>query len=244
MFSGAIELDPGYAAAYADRARVRTAVGLTSGDFEAARADLAKARSLAGEAPHILVREATIAALVDGDASRALQLIQRAEAIAPLSADFLMSKANFMRGAGQIEDSLTVHARALRMDPENMTILRFYVANLFAAHRVRDAMGLMDKYDKRFPGRLQHGELSRACRCLPRALCCVMKGSLPCWANYLHRPESGRSGIEVLTDRCRVQELRRLLSCGAGIVCSFATRRSPARLQSYRTSWPRASRRN
>ncbi len=68
MFSRALDLDQSYAAAYADRARVRMAkfdggVDPSAANVEDARADLATARKLAGDAPHVLIREATLAML-------------------------------------------------------------------------------------------------------------------------------------------------------------------------------------
>jgi TolB-like protein/DNA-binding winged helix-turn-helix (wHTH) protein len=163
MFSRALELDDSYAAAYADRARVRTfkfvsGLDVSEANVASARADLAMARKLAGDAPHVLVREATLAVLVDRDVDKALELIARAEASAPLTADYLMSKANFLRYAGQLEASLAAHERAASLDPGNPTIVRFWIANLFTARRPAEASRVIASFDRRFPGRIQRGE--------------------------------------------------------------------------------------
>lgn len=48
--------------------------------------------------------------------------------------------------------------QAAKLDPGNATIYRFWLSNLFAAHRPADAMRVLRDYDSRFPGRLYRGE--------------------------------------------------------------------------------------
>jgi hypothetical protein len=163
MFSRALELDPNYAAAHADRARVRLfkfagGYDTSEANIARARADLTRARRLAGSAPRVLVREATLAILVDGDVNKALALINQAESTGPLTADFLMSKANFLRSAGRIDESLSTHARAAKLDPGNPAIVRFWLANLFTARRPHEALQVAAEFDRRFPGRADRGE--------------------------------------------------------------------------------------
>jgi tetratricopeptide (TPR) repeat protein len=163
MFTRAIELDPTFAEAYGDRSRVRSGkfvAGLDTSDanIAAAKADLARARELAGPRPFVLVHEARLAYLVEGDMERALDLLEQAEAAGPLDADQLMTKANFLAFAGRQEQSLPVYAQAARLDPGNAVIVRFWMVNLFAAHRPAEALRVVAPIDARFPGRIERGE--------------------------------------------------------------------------------------
>ena len=115
MFTRAIELDDTYGAAYADRARVRIARFVSHADgseanLAGARADIALAQKYAGGTPHVLVRAAGLAFLVDRDLPRALGLIEAAEQVGPLDAGLLLTKGNFLMFAGRLEESLAVQA--------------------------------------------------------------------------------------------------------------------------------------
>ena len=163
MFTRAIELDDTYAAAYADRARVRIAKHASRADGSEAnvanaRADIALAQKYAGGTPHVLVRAAQLAFLVDNDLRRALGLIEAAEQVGSLDADLLLTKGNFLMFAGRLEESLVTHAQAARLDPGNATIFRFWVSNLAAAHRPVEAMRVLKDFDSKYPGRLYRGE--------------------------------------------------------------------------------------
>jgi tetratricopeptide (TPR) repeat protein len=163
LYTRAIELDPAYAAAYADRCRVRTAKFITGLDttdenIAGARADLAVAQRLAGHTPHVLVRSAIVAYFLDGDMKRALELFAAAEKAGPLDADHTMTKANFLGYAGRLDEALAAHEQAAKLDPANPTIARFRMANLFAAHRPAGALRVVRDLDARIPGRIDRGE--------------------------------------------------------------------------------------
>ena len=116
MFTRAIELDDTYGAAYADRARVRVARFVSHADgsetnIAGARADIALAQKYAGGTPHVLVRAAGLAFLVDRDLPRALGLIEAAEQVGPLDPGLLLTKGNFLMFAGRLDESLAVQAR-------------------------------------------------------------------------------------------------------------------------------------
>jgi TolB-like protein/DNA-binding winged helix-turn-helix (wHTH) protein len=164
MYTRAIVLDEKYAAAYADRARVRivklqSGFDQSAGNIEGARADVRKARQLAGGTPLVLVREASIAFLVDGDLDRALELIAEAERAGPLNADQTMTKANFYANHGDLDVALPLFARAAALDPGNGTNFRFWSNALFAAHRPAEALRVAQDLEARFPGRLSYGAL-------------------------------------------------------------------------------------
>ena len=164
MYTQAIALDDKYAAAYADRARVRI-VKLLSGfdesarNIEDARADVRKARQLAGGTPLVLVREASLAYLVDGDLDRALELIGEAERAGPLNADQTMTKANFLAHHGDLEVALPLFERAAALDPGNGTNFRFWSNALFSAHRPAEGLRVAEEFEARLPGRISYGAL-------------------------------------------------------------------------------------
>jgi TolB-like protein/DNA-binding winged helix-turn-helix (wHTH) protein len=164
MYTRAIALDADYAAAYADRGRVRIVkfllgLGNTAQYSEDARADIRKAEQLAGATPLILIRKAGLAYLVDGDLERALDLIAQAESLGPLNADQMMTKANFFAHHGDIDEALVMFQRAAQLDPGNATIVRFWSNILFASHRPADAMRVVQQFEERLPGRIDYGAL-------------------------------------------------------------------------------------
>ena len=163
MFTRAIELDDTYGAAYADRARVRIARYASRADGSEknvanARADLALAQKYAGGTPHVLVRAAQLAFLVDHDLPRALGLMEAAAQVGPFDADLLLTSGNFSMFARRFEESLAAQAQAARLDPGNAMTFRFWASNLAAAHRPAEAMRVLRQFDSMYPGRLYRGE--------------------------------------------------------------------------------------
>jgi TolB-like protein len=204
LYSRAIELDPTYAAAYAERCRVRAArlandVDHSDETLASARADLAMAQKLAGNTPHVLIRTAQFAYFIDGDMPKALELIGEAEKIGPLSADFLMTKANFLAFSGRLEESLAAHERAADLDPGNPTIFRFWMSNLFTAHRPAEALRVAQRFDELFPGRIDRG-----------ALLFEYTGSTARWRQEMEPQDPGQ--FELLRYERRLSELKPLLS--------------------------------
>lgn len=163
LYDRAIAADPGLWEAYADRARVRMARFISGSDtsdasIAAARAELARAHELAGPRAYILVREAQVAYFFDNDLDRALELFDEAEALEPLGAEQLMSKAVFLGFARRPELAWPLYERAVRLDPGNPAIYRFWMGDLFTAHRPVEALRVARQYDSRMPGRLERGE--------------------------------------------------------------------------------------
>jgi len=213
LYSRAIELDPTYAAAYAERFRVRAArftndIDHSDETLASARADLAMAQKLAGNTPHVLIRTAQLAYFIDGDMPKALELIGEAEKIGPLSADFLMTKANFLAFSGRLEESLAAHEQAADLDPGNPTIFRFWMSNLFTARRPAEALRVAQKFDEQFPGRIDRG-----------ALLFEYTGSTARWRQEMEPQDPTgspstlpSSQFELLRYERRLSELRPLLS--------------------------------
>lgn len=213
LYSRAIALDPTYAAAYADRCRVRMAIFANGNDqsgelISAARTDLAMAQKLAGNTPHVLVRTAQLVYFIDGDMPKALELIGDAEKVGPLSADFLATKANFLAYSGRLEESLAAHEHAADLDPGNPTIFRFWMSNLFTAHRPAEALRVAQRFDEQFPGRIERG-----------ALLFEYTGSTARWRHEMELQDpaafpstSPSSQFELLRYERRLSELKPLLS--------------------------------
>jgi TolB-like protein/DNA-binding winged helix-turn-helix (wHTH) protein len=213
LYSRAIELDPTYAAAYAERCRVRAArlandVDHSDETLAAARADLAMAQKLAGDTPHVLIRTAQLAYFIDGDMPKALELIGEAEKSGPLSADFLMTKANFLAFSGRLEESLAAHEHAADLDPGNPTIFRFWMSNLFTARRPAEALRVAHRFDEQFPGRIDRG-----------ALLFEYTGSTARWRQEMEPQDPAgfpstllSSQFELLRYERRLSELKPLLS--------------------------------
>lgn len=213
LYSRAIELDPNYAAAYAERCRVRAArlandVDHSDETLASARADLAMAQKLAGNTPHVLIRSAQLAYFIDGDMPKALELIGEAERMGPLSADFLMTKANFLAFGGRLDESLAAHERAADLDPGNPTIFRFWMSNLFAARRPSEALRVAQRFDELFPGRIDRG-----------ALLFQYTGSTARWRQEMEPQDPAgfpgtllSSRFELLRYERRLSELKPLLS--------------------------------
>jgi TolB-like protein/DNA-binding winged helix-turn-helix (wHTH) protein len=216
MFTRAIELDDTYGAAYADRARVRIARYASRADGSErnvanARADIALAQKYAGGTPHVLVRAAQLAFLVDHDLGRALGLMEAAAQVGPFDADLLLTSGNFSMFAGRLEESLAAQAQAARLDPGNAMIFRFWVSNLAAAHRPVEAMRVLRDFDSKYPGRLYRGEYVFG-----------FTGATACWWDEVTRLRAGgdpnatlSSEFDLLRYEQRFAELRARLAAAS-----------------------------
>jgi TolB-like protein/DNA-binding winged helix-turn-helix (wHTH) protein len=217
LFTRAIELDPTYAAAYADRARVHISRFIAGTDMSPAnlqriRDDIASAKRYGGRTSYVLVREAQLAFLVEGDLPRALALIDDAEKRAPLDADQLMTRANFLAQAGEKERSLAMHAEAASLDPANPTLYRFWMNNLFAARRPADAIRVAREFDRRIPARIDRGEPLFA-----------YTGSTARWRQELARAADGDAGVPLSAEFDLLRYEGKLAELGALLANTTAT---------------------
>jgi hypothetical protein len=117
----------------------------------------------------------------------------------PLSADFLMTKANFLAFSGRLEESLAAHEQAADLDPGNPTIFRFWMSNLFTARRPAEALRVAQRFDELFPGRIDRG-----------ALLFEYTGSTARWRQEMEPQDPGQ--FELLRYERRLAELKPLLS--------------------------------
>jgi tetratricopeptide (TPR) repeat protein len=188
-------------------ARFIAGTDMSAENLRRIREDIAAAKKYGGRAPYVLVREAQLAFLVEGDLPRALALIEDAEKQAPLNADQLMTQANFLAQAGQKERSLALHARAASLDPANPTLYRFWMNNLFAARQPAEAIRVVREFDRQFPARIDRGEPLFA-----------FTGSTARWRQELSRVAEAQAGVplsaqfDVLRYEGKLPELQALLA--------------------------------
>jgi len=160
LLSKAIELDPEFGAAYAERAGVHFETLLNNLDTSAEeiqriRSDLDAAVRLAPEHPNTLAARAWYAALIDGDFRSAAELFTAAER-AGLSDSFWMSAIPGVLGTlGRYDDSLLACQHAVTLDPANSTAITRYAFALMLFHRPLEAVHVVDFGAANSPGDLR-----------------------------------------------------------------------------------------
>lgn len=162
LLNGAIALDPGFGAAYLERARVRLSKFTTSQDTSesnvtAIRDDLAAARRIMGDAPPLLFSEALYASLVDLDPDRALTLLNRAQAIHPNSSELCLAFARQLGSTGQPTEALVYFKRAAELDPANPVVISDWAATLKMARQAQESLRVSREFDARYPGAITYG---------------------------------------------------------------------------------------
>lgn len=162
LLDRAIALDDMFAAAHLQRARVRMNMFISSQDVSetnlaALRVDLAAARRLMGDAPPLLVSEATYALLVDFDTSKALRLLRAAEQINPRAPEVCLGLARTLSHAETLAEALAYYERAATLDPANPIIAADWATIMKTARRPEDALRLSRAFEARYPGRTTYG---------------------------------------------------------------------------------------
>ena len=147
-FDQAIALDPDFAAAHAQRARILRYMAYFSTEPSAVRAFYARARRSAERAVALAPDYADAHMvlgwhiLVNGflDLGAAAREIDRAMALAPGSAAVLDGYAGFQGILGHHDAALSAMRRAIRLDPQNSRYREHLLANLFWARRFEDVL--------------------------------------------------------------------------------------------------------
>jgi TolB-like protein/Flp pilus assembly protein TadD len=111
----AIALAPGLSDGYLARGTLRTTA---LQDYEAARADLERARSLSPQNPAVLSRYGSLLAAT-GRLPQAVAVLQEATAIDPLAPDTLVALSMAYLGTGQLEQAEGAARRALEIAPDH-----------------------------------------------------------------------------------------------------------------------------
>lgn len=162
LLDRAIALDDMFVAAYLQRARVRMSMFTSSQDvgeanLAALRADLAAARRLMGDAPPLLVSEASYALLVEFDTAKALRLLRAAEQVNPRAPEVCLGLARTLGYAETLAESLAYYQRAAALDPGNPVIAADWATTLKTARRAEDSLRLSRAFEARYPGRTTYG---------------------------------------------------------------------------------------
>jgi TolB-like protein len=162
LLDRALALDDRFAAAYLQRARVRMSMFTSSQDVSqtnlaALRTDLAAARRLMGDAPPLLVSEASYAQLVDFDPAKALRVLRAAEQINPRAPEVCLGLARALSHADTLAEALAYYERAATLDPGNPVITADWTTILKTARRPEESLRLSRAFEARYPGRTTCG---------------------------------------------------------------------------------------
>jgi TolB-like protein/class 3 adenylate cyclase/Flp pilus assembly protein TadD len=147
-YQHAVELDPGFALAWAGLAQTHswfsafsTAGGQKAFDAHLASARDAVARALAiePELPEGLFARATIQTNFDFDWNGAAQTLSKALALAPADPNVVIAAANLEIARGNIDRALELFRKAVDLDPVNPTARSFLAFNLAVTKHFAEA---------------------------------------------------------------------------------------------------------
>jgi TolB-like protein/tetratricopeptide (TPR) repeat protein len=152
----AIELDPTFADAYAERAVVRLGrlfynLDASDAQLELAEKDVLAAERLAPGAPKTLAARAYYL-LVGNDFDGALEKFTAAEAAGLADPMWMLDTTTIVTDGRSPAAALRDVERVLAIDPRNPVAVRVYAAHLLAAHRPLDAVRALDLGLEASPG--------------------------------------------------------------------------------------------
>jgi TolB-like protein/DNA-binding winged helix-turn-helix (wHTH) protein len=153
----AIELDPSFAAAYAERSRIYlmkfdSSYDLTEDNLSATRADLETVRKLVGDVPLVLTTQSHYALVVDRDLDKAVELIETPQVLASKDVAVLMGRAGVLAAARRLDESLAVYQQAARLDPRNVGLFQAWHAILWIARRPAEALEVLHIFGEELGG--------------------------------------------------------------------------------------------
>jgi TolB-like protein/Tfp pilus assembly protein PilF len=160
MLSRAIDRDPRFALAYAQRARARTLRFIARGEGQLARAsdDVERAKNLAPREPVVLGAEGYYFYAL-GESDRALASLNAAEALGVTDPVWLIPKTRLLLRTGQVDEAVRTHERMLELDPADPLVIGFIVEDLTLLRRPTEAMRVIHLAETQFP------DLYRYMRC-------------------------------------------------------------------------------
>jgi TolB-like protein/DNA-binding winged helix-turn-helix (wHTH) protein len=147
--TAAIELDPTFGAAYAERAAIRIAklaynFAATPDNVQSIVDDIAAAGRVAPAAPKTLAARSWYLMYVEPDAEAALEAYTAAERAGLADPLWMLSTAAILGEIGRTEQALRVAEHALSIDPKSPVAAVFYAYTLDLANRPVDAARVLD----------------------------------------------------------------------------------------------------
>ena len=156
LFSAAIQRDPGFALAYAERAKLR-ATRLAFG-FEppedsvtGGRHDIETARRLAPNDPKVVAAQSFFEGMVDGDWTRALRTFEAAETHGKPGAEELLIKSAAFTQLNRGTEAIQTLETAADLDPSNPNIRYLQATAYDAMHMPEAAMRTLEILKARSP---------------------------------------------------------------------------------------------
>jgi len=147
-YQHAVELDPGFALAWAGLADTHSwfSAFSTSGGQKSFDAHLASAKDAVGRAlaiepnlPEGLFARATIQTNFDFDWNGAAQTVSKALALAPADPKIVIAAANLEMARGNVDRALELFRKAVDLDPVNPTARSFLALNLAVTKHFAEA---------------------------------------------------------------------------------------------------------
>lgn len=156
--SRAIERDPQFAAAYAERVAARTNSFLLDGDAQVVPtilADLETAERLAPGDPKVMAARALYLGHVEQDYAQAVAAFEAAERAGLADPVWVKSKMWPLLALGRFEDVLHVLQRCVALDPKNIELLLRYAYNLELNGRPEESLRTLELGLAQAPDNLQ-----------------------------------------------------------------------------------------
>jgi tetratricopeptide (TPR) repeat protein len=156
LLSRAIELDPSFALAYANRSTFRQVMFAWNYDVSEEwvrhiRDDLDVGLRLAPHDPYVLATEAAYWSWIERDLPRALAGFESAERAGLADPVFLSGKSALLRRMGRVDEAVGLDERLIALDPGNPFIRLNYAGTLADARGYDDALQFVNRELERFP---------------------------------------------------------------------------------------------
>ena len=153
----AVELDPGFAEAWALLVEIHGQANWLGYDRSPERRAMAehalrKAKSLKPESANVIAAEAEFFYRFDEDYNKALEHFEQAHAAAPGDSRILTFMAITQRRTGRWEESLESFEQTLELDPSNTFNITQYIGTLSIMGRWDRVRAITEAYTVRFPG--------------------------------------------------------------------------------------------
>jgi TolB-like protein/DNA-binding winged helix-turn-helix (wHTH) protein len=151
MLTQAIGRDPGFALAYAQRARVATyAYQLYGSDPQHIRDDVARAKSLGPREPVVLGAEGLYLVNMEEN-ERALTSLNAAETLGLTDPEWLIPKTLLLLRMGRVDDAVRTQQHMMELDPANPRVILTAGGNLTLLRRPAEVLRVIQLLKAQFP---------------------------------------------------------------------------------------------